>query len=72
MKGDVTFTVFRHKRPREAMSTTSVNSLGSNASLNQSGVVAGVDAVVVEKPRHCLDGESVQVRHEFSSKPFSS
>ncbi|KAK3724995.1 hypothetical protein QZH41_017469, partial [Actinostola sp. cb2023] len=66
MKGDVTFTVFRHKRPREAMSSTSVNSLGSNASLNQSGVIAGVDAVVVEKPRLCIDGESVQGTHVSS------
>jgi hypothetical protein len=68
MKGDITFTVFRHKRPREAMSSSSINSFGSNASINQSGVVAGVDAVVVEKPRHCLDGESVQVQaaHKYS------
>ena len=61
MKGDVQFTVFRHKRPREAVSTTSLSSFGSDASLNQSGVIAGVDAVVVEKPRHCYDGESIQV-----------
>lgn len=58
MKADVIFTVFRHKRPREAMSTSS---LGSSASLNQSGVIAGVDAAVVDKPRHCFDGESIQV-----------
>ena len=61
MKGDIQFTVFRHKRPREAVSTTSLSSFGSDASLNQSGVIAGVDAVVVEKPRHCYDGESIQV-----------
>lgn len=61
MKGDVQFTVFRHKRPREAVSSTSLSSFGSDVSLNQSGVIAGVDAVVVEKPRHCFDGESIQV-----------
>ena len=61
MKGDVQYTVFRHKRPREAVSSTSLSSFGSDASLNQSGVIAGVDAVVVEKPRHCFDGESIQV-----------
>jgi len=59
MKADVTFTVFRHKRPREAMSTTSVNSLDNNASLNQPGVVAGGDAVVGDKPRHVHDGEAI-------------
>ena len=61
MKGDVQYTVFRHKRPREAVSSTSLSSFGSDVSLNQSGVIAGVDAVVVEKPRHCFDGESIQV-----------
>ena len=61
MKSDVQFTVFRHKRPREAVSSNSLSSFGSDASLNQSGVIAGVDAVVVEKPRHCVDGESIQV-----------
>ena len=61
MKGDVQFTVFRHKRPREAISSSSLSSFGSDASINQSGVIAGVDAVVVEKPRHCVDGESIQV-----------
>lgn len=61
MKSDVQFTVFRHKRPREAVSCNSLSSFGSDASLNQSGVIAGVDAVVVEKPRHCVDGESIQV-----------
>lgn len=66
MKGDVQFTVFRHKRPREAVSTTSLSSFGSDASLNQSGVIAGVDAVVVEKPRHCYDGESIQGTHVCS------
>ena len=68
MKGDVQFTVFRHKRPREAISSTSLSSIGSNASVNQSGVVAGVDAVVVEKPRHCCDGESIQVCDENEGK----
>ena len=62
MKSDVQFTVFRHKRPREAVSNNSLSSFGSDVSLNQSGVIAGVDAVVVEKPRHCFDGESIQVR----------
>lgn len=61
MKGDVQFTVFRHKRPREAISSNSLSSFGSDASINQSGVIAGVDAMVVEKPRHCVDGESIQV-----------
>ncbi|KAK2564305.1 SEC14-like protein 5 [Acropora cervicornis] len=66
MKSDVQFTVFRHKRPREAVSSNSLSSFGSDASLNQSGVIAGVDAVVVEKPRHCVDGESIQGTHVCS------
>ncbi|EDO48390.1 predicted protein [Nematostella vectensis] len=66
MKADVTFTVFRHKRPREAMSSNSLGSFGSNTSLNSAGVIAGVDASVVEKPRHCRDGESVQGTHVCS------
>lgn len=66
MKGDVQYTVFRHKRPREAVSSTSLSSFGSDVSLNQSGVIAGVDAVVVEKPRHCFDGESIQGTHVCS------
>ncbi|XP_029202752.2 SEC14-like protein 1 [Acropora millepora] len=66
MKSDVQFTVFRHKRPREAVSNNSLSSFGSDASLNQSGVIAGVDAVVVEKPRHCVDGESIQGTHVCS------
>ncbi|XP_073246331.1 SEC14-like protein 1 isoform X2 [Porites lutea] len=66
MKGDVQFTVFRHKRPREAISSNSLSSFGSDASINQSGVIAGVDAMVVEKPRHCVDGESIQGTHVCS------
>ena len=57
IKGDVVFTVFRHKRPKEACSG-SLTSLGETPSC---GVIANVDALVVEKPRHCHDGESVQV-----------
>ena len=51
------FTVFRHKRPKEACSG-SLTSLGDSPSC---GVVANVDAVVVEKPKTCHDGDSVQV-----------
>ena len=57
IKGDVMFTVFRHKRPKEACSG-SLTSLGESPSC---GVIANVDAVVVEKPRTCHDGDSVQV-----------
>jgi hypothetical protein len=57
IKGDVMFTVFRHKRPKEACSG-SLTSLGDSPSC---GVVANVDAVVVEKPKTCHDGDSVQV-----------
>lgn len=59
IKGDVVFTVFRHKRPKEACSGSLTN-LGESPSC---GVVANVDAVVVEKPRNCYDGESVQGTH---------
>ena len=58
IKGDVIFTVFRHKRPKEACSGSLTN-LGESPSC---GVIANVDAVVVEKPKTCHDGESVQVR----------
>lgn len=58
IKGDVIFTVFRHKRPKEACSG-SLTSLGESPSC---GVIANVDAVVVEKPKTCHDGDSVQVR----------
>lgn len=57
IKGDVIFTVFRHKRPKEACSG-SLTSLGESPSC---GVIANVDAVVVEKPKTCHDGDSVQV-----------
>ena len=49
--------MFRHKRPKEACSG-SLTSLGDSPSC---GVVANVDAVVVEKPKTCHDGDSVQV-----------
>lgn len=58
IKGDVIFTVFRHKRPKEACSG-SLTSLGESPSC---GVIANVDAVVVEKPKTCHDGDSIQVR----------
>lgn len=61
IKGDVAFTVFRHKRPKEACS----GSLTSLGEIPSCGVIANVDAVVVEKPRTCHDGESVQVRKEI-------
>ncbi len=57
IKGDVIFTVFRHKRPKEACSG-SLTSLGESPSC---GVIANVDAVVVEKPKTCHDGDSIQV-----------
>ena len=57
IKGDVIFTVFRHKRPKEACSGSLTN-LGDGPSC---GVVANVDAVVVERPKTCHDGDSVQV-----------
>lgn len=63
IRGDLTFTVFKHKRPKEA-SSGSLTSIGSNSSAlsaSGAGIIAGVDAVVVEKPRHCQDGESIQV-----------
>ncbi|CAB4017853.1 SEC14 1 [Paramuricea clavata] len=62
IKGDVIFTVFRHKRPKEACSG-SLTSLGESPSC---GVIANVDAVVVEKPKTCHDGDSVQGTHVCS------
>ena len=58
IKGDVIFTVFRHKRPKEACSG-SLTSLGESPSC---GVIANVDAVVVcvcvcvcvRNPRHVM------------------
>ena len=57
IKGDVIFTVFRHKRPKEACSGSLTN-LGDGSSC---GVIANVDAVVVERPKTCHDGDSIQV-----------
>ena len=61
--GDVVFTVLRHKRPREASSgsVTSSGCLGESMSSRLSGVRPGIDAVVVERPIVCTQGESVQV-----------
>ena len=61
--GDVVFTVLRHKRPREASSgsVTSSGCLGETMSSRLSGVRPGIDAVVVERPIVCTQGESVQV-----------
>lgn len=57
IQSDVLFTVFRHKRPKEACSG-SLTSLGETPSC---GVIANVDAVVVERPKICHDGDSIQV-----------
>jgi len=63
--GDVVFTVLRHKRPREASSgsVTSSGCLGETMSSRLSGVRPGIDAVVVERPIVCTQGESVQGTH---------
>ena len=59
--GDVTFTVLRHKRPREANNGTVTGCLGESMTSRLSGVRPGIDAVVVERPIVCTQGESVQV-----------
>ncbi|XP_046855313.1 SEC14-like protein 1 [Xenia sp. Carnegie-2017] len=59
IQSDVLFTVFRHKRPKEACSG-SLTSLGETPSC---GVIANVDAVVVERPKICHDGDSIQGTH---------
>ena len=61
--GDVTFTVLRHKRPREASSGNVTGCLGESMTSRLSGVRPGIDAVVVEKPILCSQAESVQVRY---------
>lgn len=61
--GDIVFTVLRHKRPREASSGNFASNgcLGESMSSRLSGVRPGIDAVVVERPIVCSQGESVQV-----------
>ena len=64
--GDTMFTVLRHKRPREASlnNVTTSGCLGESMTSRLSGIRPGIDAVVVERPILCTQGESVQVRNQ--------
>merc|ERR1719431_1659418 len=61
IEGDCVFEVLRHKRPREA-SSQNITCLGEAANQRQA-VRPGIDAVVVEKPASCYQGDSVQGTH---------
>ncbi|XP_065066393.1 SEC14-like protein 1 isoform X1 [Rhopilema esculentum] len=63
--GDTMFTVLRHKRPREASlnNVTTSGCLGESMTSRLSGIRPGIDAVVVERPILCTQGESVQGTH---------
>eukprot|EP00794_Sanderia_malayensis_P008919 gene8919-9871_t len=61
--GDVIFTVLRHKRPREASNGNITGCLGESMTSRFSGIRPGIDAVVVEKPIACSQGESIQGTH---------